>query len=139
MNAKSFAFKKLQYRAYLSSVLEDLMKGQGFPLEEVEASIEELKQQGYLDDRAYIEAVIRREKRARHGPIWVKQKLRSLGADAALIEEVLEEQYSEEERLEAIGQLLEKKANKEKRNAIASIIRRGFDISEILKVCYNNN
>jgi regulatory protein len=139
VNAKSFAFKKLQYRAYLSAPLQDLLMEQGFPLDEVESLIEELKQQGYLDDRSYIESIIRREKRARHGPIWVRQKLRALGADAVLIEEILEEQYSEEERLEAIGHLLEKKANKEKKNAIASIQRRGFDISEILKVCYNNN
>lgn len=139
MNAKSFAFKKLQYRAYLSSALQVLLLEQGFPEEEVAPLIEELKSQGYLDDHAFIEAVIRREKRARHGPIWVRQKLHSLGADAALVSELLEENYPEEERLEAISLLLEKKANKEKKNAIASVTRRGFAISEILKVCYNNS
>lgn len=139
MTAKGFAFKKLQYRAYLTPVLKELLLGEGFPSEEVEPLIEELTNQGYLDDRAYIEAVIRREKRARHGPIWIKQKLNSLGADSSLVEELLEENYPEEERIQTIDLLLEKKANKEKKNAIASVIRRGFAISEILKVCYNNN
>lgn len=139
MSAKGFAFKKLQYRAYLTPVLKESLLEEGFPLSEVESVLEELTAQGYLDDAAYIGGVIRREKRARHGPIWIRQKLLHLGADPRLIEELLEEHYSEEERIETIDLLLEKKANKEKKAAIASVVRRGFAISEILKVCYNNN
>lgn len=139
MNVKSFAFRKLQIRGYLACALKELLLEKGYEIEEIDPLIEELKTQGYLDDRAYIESVIRREKRARHGPLWIKHKLCSLGADAHLVEELVEENYSEEERIEVIDRFLDKNAKKEKKKVISSLSRRGFSISEILKVCYNNN
>lgn len=139
MSILGVALQKLSRRGYLCREMREILEDKEFTTEEIEEVLEQLQSMGYLNDREWVEQAIRREIRAQHGPNFIRQKLRFKGAPMELVEECLPSVYPEELQLETIQLLKNKLKSKEKQKLIASIARRGFQVSEILKVCYNNS
>ncbi len=137
MSAKRIALQKLSRRSYLSVELSDLLSSKGFNSKEIDEALEELTALGFLNDREWIAQAIRREIRAHHGPLRILAKLRFKGCDSDEVAALLEELYPEEARLAEIGNLINKLGDKDREKIIASVARKGFSVSEILKVCYN--
>jgi regulatory protein len=139
MSILGVALQKLSRRSYLCAEMRQILEEKEFSAEEIASTLGQLQEMGYLNDREWVESAIRREIRAQHGPGFIRQKLRFKGAPMDLVEECLPVVYPEELQLEIIQALKIKLKSKEKQKLIASIARRGFQLSEILKVCYNDN
>lgn len=139
MSILSVALQKLSRRSYLCKEMREILDDKEFSADEIDSTLEQLQSMGYLNDREWVEQAIRREIRAQHGPNFIRQKLRFKGAPMELVDECLPLVYPEELQLETIQALKVKLKSKEKQKLIASIARRGFQVSEILKVCYNDN
>lgn len=139
MSVLGVALQKLSRRSYLCEEMREILEEKEFSSEEITSTLGQLQEMGYLNDREWVESAIRREIRAQHGPGFIRQKLRFKGAPMDLVEECLPLVYPEELQLEIIQALKIKLKSKEKQKLIASIARRGFQLSEILKVCYNDN
>jgi regulatory protein len=139
MSILGVALQKLSRRSYLCAEMRQILEEKEFSAEEITSTLGQLQEMGYLNDREWVESAIRREIRAQHGPGFIRQKLRFKGAPMDLVEECLPVVYPEELQLEIIQALKIKLKSKEKQKLIASIARRGFQLSEILKVCYNDN
>lgn len=139
MSVLGVALQKLSRRSYLCKEMRQILEEKEFSSEEIASTLDQLQNMGYLNDREWVEQAIRREIRAQHGPGFIRQKLRFKGAPMDLVEECLPLVYPEELQLEIIKSLKNKLKSKEKQKLIASIARRGFQLSEILKVCYNDN
>jgi regulatory protein len=139
MSILGVALQKLSRSSYLCAEMRQILEEKEFSAEEITSTLGQLQEMGYLNDREWVESAIRREIRAQHGPGFIRQKLRFKGAPMDLVEECLPVVYPEELQLEIIQALKIKLKSKEKQKLIASIARRGFQLSEILKVCYNDN
>lgn len=139
MSVLGVALQKLSRRSYLSREMREILEEKEFSADEIAEVLDQLQSMGYLNDREWVEQAIRREIRASHGPNFIRQKLRFKGAPMDLVEECLPSVYPEELQRETIQGLKNKLKSKEKQKLIASIARRGFQVSEIIKVCYNDN
>lgn len=125
---KSAAYYKLSKKRYFSSELrQDLLK-LGFSHGAVDSILLEIGT--YINDEEGIESLVRRGIRTGKGPQWIRYKLQEKGVD---LPQNLEEYYPEEVRKTTILALINKN-KKEKRKVIASLVRKGFSLDEIISV-----
>ncbi len=99
-----------------------------------EKAVEKMEDLGYIDDEAFANMMARHMlEMKKSSKTQTKQKLRQLGIDKDIIDGVLL-QFSEDNQKDNIKvQLLKKYKNKmyDKQKVIASLLRKGFSISDI--------
>lgn len=81
-----------------------------FPLASIETAIQTLKEEGYLDDRKYVEEWLRQTLAHRPcGPHLCRQKLRQKGVTPDIIDRLLPQKYPPELEKEIAQKILTKK------------------------------
>jgi regulatory protein len=107
----------------------------------IAAVVARLKEQRYLDDRAYAETYTRlRRENDKFGQRRVRQSLRQKGVSASLVEKTVTESYSNTNEENLVRQYLERKrlAKPQNEKETARVMRRlvaaGFSTSVIYKI-----
>jgi SOS response regulatory protein OraA/RecX len=130
---KSMAYYKLSKKRYFAEELRKGLLSLGFLDSAVDLTLQQLASLGYLNDEEGVEAYIQRGIRTGKGPQWIRYKLLEKGIG---FPQNFEEYYPKELRKDNILTFL-KKNKKEKRKAIASLVRKGFSLNEVISV-YND-
>lgn len=139
LRAKKRAMHLLERMDRTEKQLYDKLLQSGYPQECIENAILYVKKYHYIDDRRYASNYIRcyQDRKSR---LRMQQDLLRKGVSRALIEEVLEEEFQADERIQ-IRSLLEKRGfdatecdEKERQRCYQFLMRRGFKSSDILKV-----
>ena len=139
LRAKKRAMHLLERMDRTEKQLYDKLLQSGYPQECIENAILYVKKYHYVDDRRYASNYIRcyQDRKSR---LRMQQDLLRKGVSRALIEEVLEEEFQADERIQ-IRSLLEKRGfdatecdEKERQRCYQFLMRRGFKSSDILKV-----
>lgn len=130
---KAIAYYKLSQKQYFSEELQKKLLSLGFLESAVEKALQEISSFGYLNDAENVESLISRAVRLRKGPRWIQQKLFEKGIH---LPQNLEEYYPKKIRLANIRDLMQNN-RKEKQKVIASLIRKGYLLEDIISV-YNN-
>lgn len=130
---KTMAYESLSRKRYFSQELKEKLLDLGFANEGIEQVLEELTALGYLNDEESIESFIGSKIHAGRGPRWISYKLMQKGMG---LPQSVNDYYPEEERKANILAFIQK-SKKDKQKTIASLARKGFNLSEIISV-YNN-
>lgn len=139
LRAKKRAMHLLERMDRTEKQLYDKLLQNGYPQECIDNAILYVKKYHYIDDRRYASNYIRcyQDRKSR---LRMQQDLLRKGVSRALIEEVLEEEFQADERIQ-IRSLLEKRGfdatecdGKERQRCYQFLMRRGFKSSDILKV-----
>ena len=139
LRAKKRAMHLLERMDRTEKQLYDKLLQNGYPQECIDNAILYVKKYHYIDDRRYAANYIRcyQDRKSR---LRMQQDLLRKGVSRALIEEVLEEEFQADERIQ-IRSLLEKRGfdatecdEKERQRCYQFLMRRGFKSSDILKV-----
>lgn len=139
LRAKKRAMHLLERMDRTEKQLYDKLLQSGYPQKCIENAILYVKKYHYIDDRRYAFNYIRcyQDRKSR---LRMQQDLLRKGVSRALIEEVLEEEFQADERIQ-IRSLLEKRGfdatecdEKERQRCYQFLMRRGFKSSDILKV-----
>lgn len=139
LRAKKRAMHLLERMDRTEKQLYDKLLQSGYPQECIDNAILYVKKYHYIDDRCYASNYIRcyQDRKSR---LRMQQDLLRKGVSRALIEEVLEEEFQADERIQ-IRSLLEKRGfdatecdEKERQRCYQFLMRRGFKSSDILKV-----
>lgn len=137
--AKQFALRKLAVKSYFTQELKLALQKVLITASTISKVIEEMIRHQYLDDQSHGERWVRTQSAKKWGPHVIAQKLRAKGVFIESFPEILEAEYGSEERRKKIHFLLSKKLQKSddfvsKQKAIASLVRKGFDLEEIQNV-----
>lgn len=137
--AKNYCLKRLSSMSCSSVQLRQKLEERLISAQVIEAVLGELEQLGYLNDREWVENYIRRQPKC--GPRLLAAKLRAKGFPREMIEESLEGNSDSEEEKERLLSLIKTgyrsknlKDFKDRQKVIASLIRKGFNISVIKEV-----
>ena len=139
LRAKKRAMHLLERMDRTEKQLYDKLLQNSYPQECIDNAILYVKKYHYIDDRRYASNYIRcyQDRKSR---LRMQQDLLRKGVDRALIEEVLEEEFQADERIQ-IRSLLEKRGfdaaecdEKERQRCYQFLMRRGFKSCDILKV-----
>ncbi len=142
LRAKKRAMHLLERMDRTEKQLYDKLLQSGYPQECIDNAILYVKKYHYIDDRRYASNYIRcyQDRKSR---LRMQQDLLRKGVSRALIEEVLEEEFQADERIQ-IRSLLEKRGfdatecdEKERQRCYQFLMRRGFKSSDILKVMWD--
>lgn len=142
--AKQKALAILKFMNRTESELRNKLSDAGFPQSIVDKAIQYVDSYGYLDDERLAEAYIRTRKNTK-SKLAIKMELMQKGVDSKVIELAFSEEYEKEDEedpeIEAIKKAIAKKAKMpeemdfdSKQKLIASLYRKGFDISKIKQV-----
>lgn len=142
--AKQKALAILKFMNRTESELRNKLSDAGFTQSIVDKAIQYVDSYGYLDDERLAEAYIRTRKNTK-SKLAIKMELIQKGVDSKVIEQAFSEEYEKEDEedpeLEAIMKAIAKKAKMpeemdydSKQKLIASLYRKGFDISKIKQV-----
>lgn len=127
---KSMAYYKLSKRRYFAEELQKSLLEYGFLPKYIDKILEELQSYGYLNDEDGLESLIQASVRARKSPLWIRYKLMEKGMK---VPENFDDYYPEEQRKANIRALFVKNT-KDKKKAIASLVRKGFSLQEVISV-----
>ena len=125
--AKSYILRLLAARDYPSVTLIQKLTQKGFSEEVIEEMITWVKEQGFVDDERYLQALINQEVKIGRSPIAIRWKLRMKGLPSKSVD------IDEETQKEQIRKLLPKLSS-DKRKAMASLYRRGFTSELIAEI-----
>lgn len=142
--AKRLAYRKLAMRSFYSKELAEQLIERGATSDVAQTVIKELTTLGYLNDREWIEGTIRSLLRRKYGPKAIAYKLSMKGIPEDEFSEFIEK--TAENQSEQITLLLESKYRlrdltdfKERQKVIAAVLRKGFSLSEVIKVIEKKN
>jgi len=125
--AKGYAIRCLALRAHASAELAAKLRRRQIPDTLVHALLKELTQDGYLDDKAWVEGFIQRESGKRHGVMVISQKLKAKGIKNIPV-------LNPEEELEPLLTWLKRQpAPEDRRKLIAKLARRGYRLETIFE------
>ena len=131
--AQEKALYLLEHRSHSKKELRDKLVRAEIPKEAAQAAADRMEELGLVDDEAFARAYARELfLRKRYGKTRVRQELKRKGIDPETIEALLEEYGGEEEALENISAVLERKYaawredEKTKRRAFAALQRLGY-------------
>lgn len=131
--AQEKALYLLEHRSHSKKELADKIARTAASREAASAAADKMEELGLIDDEAYARRLARELfTRKRYGPGRVRQELRLKGIDGELIDELLEEYGGEEEALENIRAVLERKYagweedERTRRRAFAALQRLGY-------------
>lgn len=136
--AQEKALYLLEYRSHSKKELEDKIARAAASRDAARAAAEHMEELGLVNDEAYARELARTLfTRKRYGANRVRQELRLKGIDDELIQELLEEYGDEEETLQNLHAVLEKKYpawqedEKVRRRAYAALQRMGYSHEQI--------
>lgn len=145
-NPLDYALKLLNIRPRSKEELKQLLAGRDFSLEEMEQAISHLVQLGYVDDIKFMESwCYYRQQISPKSRDYVRRELAEKGISTDDLDAHYDEFYSEEEEINCLKRLMEKKlwkahpmgmGSKEnrERKMIASLLRKGFNHHLILEI-----
>ncbi len=87
---KITAYRILTGRDYSSAKIEQKLLDKGFSPDNIAAVLEELRQEGSLNDRRFVESYLHARKSQGYGPHRIRQELLKQGISKDLIEEQLD-------------------------------------------------
>jgi len=118
--ALKYAFKLLGYRGRSEKELSSRLRQKGFGASDVAATIDRLKQGGFLDDRALAISLARRAEQVKClGRVGARMYLRGMGIPKDIVEEALED-YDE---ASSAGRLIERRRRRAE-GVAAPVVRR---------------
>lgn len=147
MLPKEYAFFLLKFRLRSEKELYERLKKKKFPEGEIKKVIAFLKEKKFIDDQAFVKALVNSRLRQSIGLKRIRQELRQKGIATEVIDNKLGEvkgDYSESEIVGnlALGRLKKLKAvepSKAKSRVYGYLIRRGFSpdivIDTLNKLC----
>ncbi len=91
MSAKSVAVRLLSRREHSALEIRDKLLKRDFDENEINQTINELQQGGWLSDERFAEAYIRMRQLKGFGPIRISMELNERGVDDSIIETYLDE------------------------------------------------
>src|SRR4051812_2795009 len=139
-NAREIAFRRLSFREQSSSELAAYLRRKGVSEEEAAATVRELAEGGWVDDRRFSAAVARSEAAKGKGPMAVLAKLRRRGGRAGLNQAraLFQGAAVAEDETQAVRAVLERRfpeIDQTDRKAITRVyqamLRRGFSSAAI--------
>jgi regulatory protein len=137
--AKVYAVKRLALQGMLSSALARSLTERLVSKETTERLIEEFLEQGLLNDESWAASFVRTQKAKKMGPRAITQKLAHKGVRGEILKEAVHEAWNAQDQEALIRQLLKTRYArrnlsdyKERQKVVASLVRRGFDLSAIL-------
>lgn len=143
--AKNYAWRRLARKSQPSAELRANLKKREYSEQIIERVILEVADAGYLDDVAWVNSYVKREINRSQSPRAIAYKLQMKGISKDLIKEAIEINCGEEERAEGIRALIAKKSRNldlkdrsQRDKLIAGILRKGFNLSEVLKIINEN-
>ncbi len=143
--AKNYAWQRLARKSQPSAELKAKLKERACSDEIIDRIIRECSQAGYLDDIAWVNAYVKREINRSQSPRSIAYKLQIKGVSKDLIQEAIENNCGFEERAQGIRALIAKKSRNldlkdraQRDKLIAGILRKGFNLSEVLKIINEN-
>lgn len=139
--AKRYALKRLSTQAMLSTRLSRSLKERLVSENAIEIVIYELRELGLLNDKEWVASFVRVQTSRRVGPRAIAQKLAGKGVRGGNVAEALDGMWDPAEQKKGIRHLLNTRYAKrnlkdprERQKVIASLARRGFELSEILSL-----
>jgi regulatory protein len=130
--AKRYALKRLSMQAMLSTALSDALRERLVSESVIEKVISECLESGYIDDKEWVDAFVRGQKRKRVGPEMIRMKLVQKGVDPSLMEEEVDESAQIRDLLESRFRNRNLRDYKEKQKVIAALMRKGYHLGAIL-------
>lgn len=137
--AKLFVLKLLSMRSLPSPGLERVLRQRLVSEENITRLIEECCQAGYVNDDEWTASFVRGQTARKRGPKAIVQKLAAKGISKAQVDAAMQSAGGVDQQKEMIEQLLAKKYKdrdlsdfREKQKVIASLVRRGFDLSVVI-------
>jgi SOS response regulatory protein OraA/RecX len=127
--------KALERRSFSTAEIRKRLKQKGHPPEAIDHAIDRATRERLLDDRAFAVRYVESRATRGRGPGRLRQDLRALGVDAAVIEAAISAHWPEpEDALALCRQLAEKRARQlgalapdiKRRRLLAYLGRRGF-------------
>jgi regulatory protein len=107
--ARTQLFRYLSYRARTVSEAAAYLKRKGYAESEARAAITDLQEMGYLDDKAFTRDFISYRKARSFGPRRIRYELINKGLEKKSVEELLAAEDNDQEELQTIRALLEKR------------------------------
>ena len=99
MNIYDKALKKLASRPRTVQEMRKYLGGEGFDKEEIDRLVEEFSSMHYLDDEEYCRMYLRRELDRGRGKAMIARRLRELGVNDFVVEDVFaEDEFNVDER-----------------------------------------
>lgn len=137
--AKLYAVKRLSLQAMLSTALVRSLKERLVSETTIHRIIEEFLNEGLLDDESWAQSFVRTQTARKVGPRAITQKLARKGLKREELQEVVQDAWESEDQKALVMQLLKSRYVRrnlsdyaERQKVVASLIRRGFDLSVIL-------
>ena len=138
-----YALRLLAARDYTVARMGQKLSGKGFDGADVEASLERLAAEGWVDDRRFAErfAESALSSGRYYGP-RLRQEMRRRGLPQDLVSEVLGRVLGDCDETEEVGAIVERRfsdfsfstaSDREKRRTVGYLQRRGFSLSAIMR------
>jgi regulatory protein len=148
--AYAAAMRILQYRFNGEAELRRKLRAKKFEIPEIEATIERLRDEKWLDDDRFAAAFVRSRMTSRIGPARIRRELMAAGIDRDVAERALAENAGEERTRESLIELFQKRRRMlvrrrgeeyaeslEGRNKLAAwLLNQGYDprlVSDVVK------
>lgn len=133
MDAYDRAIKLLAQREHTKKELCQKLAAKGIPMEEVDAAIERLEEEGSLSEKRFAESYIRsRLRRNPEGRQILRMRLLEKGTPRPIADAALDEAWENESYLKPLAIQLESlMRRKGEEGARATLLRKGFRESEI--------
>ena len=139
--ARRYLFRCLARQSYSSGELSKKLQERNVSSVATLTTIQELEEEGYLDDKRVCESFVERCIAKGLAPYAIKRKLQERGIKSETIREVVSVYESQDFQKERIKALLEKKFKvsqssneKEKGRVIRSLLRKGYPLSLVFEV-----
>jgi regulatory protein len=141
--AKDSAFRLLAYRARSARELRQRLSRKGYRREVIDEVIKDLQSKGYQSDEEFARQFAHEKwSGSGWGPVRVRQELRRKGISSDLVEQIIEEVYSDIDIADAVLPLAIKRwvvlrdlpADNRRRRISGYLQRRGYDWETIGKI-----
>lgn len=144
-DSKEYALRCLARKSYFSEELVVKLREKSVPNETIDRIIQEFKDKLFLNDTEWVENFIRNQSEKGRGPQQIIVKLRQKRVPSEIIAVYREQVQDSSSQRDNIKRLLVKKYRsrnlkdpRERQKVIASLLRKGFDFSEIKNILCDN-
>ncbi len=125
--AKKVALQYLSRRSYPRAILQHKLKAKGVSDAVVHSLLDYLQKKGLIDESYSIEKEVKKWARRGFGPLLIQRKMQQKGYEKNLFLPCIRKILTEDLQKEAIGNLLAKKKQLDKKKLAAWLVRRGYD------------
>jgi len=138
-----YALRLLTARDYTVARLQEKLRGRAFDENDVEAALDRMESEGWVDDRRFAERFA--ESALASGRYYgprLRQEMRRRGLQPELVSEVLGRVLVERDEVEEVRAIVDRRfsgfsfsaaGDREKRRAVGFLQRRGFSLSAIMR------